>query len=73
MFNVERSERKLPRRSPRFERPIEKAQCRRGFLYVEVRAMGRQTYVAFSDEKQAFAMEKYLKSPSGRAFAKKRL
>jgi predicted GIY-YIG superfamily endonuclease len=32
-----------------------------------------KTYVAFSDEKQAFAFEKYLKSPSGRAFAKKRL
>ena len=31
------------------------------------------TYVAFSDEKQAFAFEKYLKSGSGRAFAKKRL
>lgn len=32
-----------------------------------------KTYVAFSDEAQAFAFEKYLKSPSGRAFAKKRL
>jgi len=32
-----------------------------------------KTYVAFSDEKQAVAFEKYLKSPSGRAFAKKRL
>jgi putative endonuclease len=32
-----------------------------------------KTYVAFSDKKQAFAFEKYLKSPSGRAFAKKRL
>ena len=32
-----------------------------------------KTYVSFSDEKQAFAFEKYLKSPSGRAFAKKRL
>jgi putative endonuclease len=32
-----------------------------------------KTYVAFSDEKQAFAFEKYLKSGSGRAFAKKRL
>jgi len=32
-----------------------------------------KTYVAFSDEKQAFAFEKYLKSPSGRAFTKKRL
>jgi len=32
-----------------------------------------KTYVAFSDEKQAFNFEKYLKSPSGRAFAKKRL
>ena len=30
-------------------------------------------YVAFSDEQQAFAFERYLKSPSGRAFAKKRL
>ena len=32
-----------------------------------------KTYVAFSDEKQAFAFEKYLKSASGRAFARKRL
>jgi len=32
-----------------------------------------KTYVAFSDQKQAFRFEKYLKSPSGRAFAKKRL
>ena len=32
-----------------------------------------KTYLAFSDEKQGFAFEKYLKSPSGRAFAKKRL
>ena len=32
-----------------------------------------KTYVAFADEGQAFAFEKYLKSPSGRAFAKKRL
>jgi putative endonuclease len=32
-----------------------------------------KTYVAFSDENQAFAFEKYLKPASGRAFAKKRL
>ncbi|HEY2444520.1 MAG TPA: GIY-YIG nuclease family protein [Rhizomicrobium sp.] len=32
-----------------------------------------KTYIAFSDERTAFAFEKYLKSPSGRAFAKKRL
>ena len=32
-----------------------------------------KTYVAFSNEQQAFAFDKYLKSPSGRAFAKKRL
>jgi putative endonuclease len=32
-----------------------------------------KTYIAFSDKKQAFAFERYLKSPSGRAFAKKRL
>ena len=31
------------------------------------------TYIAFFDEQQAYAFEKYLKSPSGRAFAKKRL
>ena len=30
-------------------------------------------YIAFSDEQQAFAFEKYVKSPSGRVFAKKRL
>jgi len=29
-----------------------------------------KTYIAFSDEKSAFAFEKYLKSPSGRAFSK---
>jgi predicted GIY-YIG superfamily endonuclease len=32
-----------------------------------------KTYLAFSDRDQAFAFEKYLKSPSGRAFSKKRL
>jgi putative endonuclease len=32
-----------------------------------------KTYVAFTDEKQAFKFGKYLKSGSGRAFAKKRL
>ena len=32
-----------------------------------------KTYVAFSDVGQAVQFEKYLKSPSGRAFAKKRL
>lgn len=32
-----------------------------------------KTSVAFSDEKQAIAFETYLKSASGRAFAKKRL
>jgi putative endonuclease len=32
-----------------------------------------KTFIAFTDEKQAFAFEKYLKSASGRAFAKKRL
>ena len=29
-----------------------------------------KTYVAFSDEKQALAFERYLKTASGRAFAK---
>jgi putative endonuclease len=32
-----------------------------------------KSYVAFSDEKLAFEFEKYLKTASGRAFAKKRL
>lgn len=31
------------------------------------------TYLAFGDKAQAFAFEKYLKTASGRAFAKKRL
>jgi putative endonuclease len=32
-----------------------------------------KTYIAFSDERRAIAFEKYLKSGSGRAFAKKHL
>jgi putative endonuclease len=32
-----------------------------------------KTYVAFNDESRAIAFEKYLKSGSGRAFAKARL
>ena len=32
-----------------------------------------KTYVAFTDEKRAMAFEKYLKSGSGRAFAKEHL
>ena len=32
-----------------------------------------KTYIAFSDEEQALAFEKYLKTASGRALAKKRL
>jgi predicted GIY-YIG superfamily endonuclease len=32
-----------------------------------------KTFVAFSSESQAFAFEQYLKTASGRAFAKKRL
>ena len=31
-----------------------------------------RTYLAFDDEKRAFAFERYLKSASGRAFASKR-
>jgi putative endonuclease len=30
-----------------------------------------KTYIAFNDGKQALNFEKYLKSPSGRAFSKK--
>ena len=32
-----------------------------------------KSYVAFTDESRAYAFEKYLKSGSGRAFAKARL
>jgi predicted GIY-YIG superfamily endonuclease len=32
-----------------------------------------KTYLAFSEEKKAVEFERYLKSASGRAFAKKRL
>ena len=31
-----------------------------------------KTFIAFTDERKAFEFEKYLKSGSGRAFAKKR-
>jgi predicted GIY-YIG superfamily endonuclease len=31
------------------------------------------SYIAFSDEQKAIAFERYLKTASGRAFAKKRL
>jgi putative endonuclease len=37
------------------------------------RPWSMKTYIAFSDETQAFEFERYLKSASGRAFAKKRL
>ena len=37
------------------------------------RVAPRRTCVAFSDEEQARAFEQYLKTQSGRAFAKKRL
>jgi putative endonuclease len=37
------------------------------------RPWGIKSYVAFADEARAFAFEKYLKSGSGRAFAKARL
>ena len=41
---------------------------------IKIRAMADQDlYCAFSDEDKALAFEKYLKSASGRAFAKKRL
>jgi predicted GIY-YIG superfamily endonuclease len=32
-----------------------------------------KTCIAFTDKEQAVAFERYLKSPSGRAFSKKRL
>jgi putative endonuclease len=32
-----------------------------------------KTYIGLSDRERAFALERYLKSGSGRAFAKKRL
>jgi putative endonuclease len=37
----------------------------------DLRPWRLRTYIAFSDEKCARAFEKYLKSGSGRAFAKK--
>jgi predicted GIY-YIG superfamily endonuclease len=37
------------------------------------RPWGIKSYIAFSDEARAIAFEKYLKSGSGRAFAKARL
>lgn len=40
---------------------------------VRYRPWRLRTYVTFSDDTLALAFEKYLKSGSGRAFAKKRL
>jgi len=37
------------------------------------RPWGVKTYIAFSNGRQALAFERYLKTASGRAFAKKRL
>jgi len=48
----------------------------RGFVELEplpYRPWRIKTCIAFSDEKQAHAFEQYLKTQSGRAFAKKRL
>lgn len=39
----------------------------------KVRPWRIKTYIAFADEARAIAFEKYLKSGSGRAFAKARL
>ena len=39
--------------------------------YIEIQTLADTTYIAFSDEQLAIAFEKYLKSGSGRAFAKK--
>lgn len=39
----------------------------------QVWSLGGQNYLAFEDEQQARTFERYLKSASGRAFAKKRL
>ena len=40
---------------------------------VKYRPWRLKSYIAFADEARAFAYEKYLKSGSGRAFAKARL
>jgi len=61
----------LRRIHKRLTRSFAEAQCRRGVAYLEILALGdKDTYIAFTDEKQAFAFEKHLKSASGRAFAK---
>ena len=39
----------------------------------ELRPWKINTAIAFTDREQAFAFERYLKTASGRAFAKKRL
>lgn len=47
--------------------------------HIKIQALAREhlrrvnTYIGFTDKDRAFAFEKYLKSRSGRAFAKKRL
>ena len=41
--------------------------------HVEIQTVGADLVLRFPDKKKALAFEKYLKSDSGRAFAKKRL
>ena len=56
------------------QRAASQAQCWEVRTHLEIRTWRIKTYVLrFSDEAQAVAFEKYLKSASGRAFAKKRL
>jgi hypothetical protein len=48
-------------------------ECRGGAAHFQICPWRLKTYLAFSDEKRALEFGKYLKSGSGRAFAKKRL
>ncbi len=49
------------------------AQCRKISAPVQYTPWKLVTYIAFSDERKAETFERYLKSGSGHAFAKKRL
>jgi hypothetical protein len=63
----------LRRSHKRFARAFKETQRRLGIAHREICAWAVKTYIAFADEKQAFTFERYLKSASGRAFARKRL
>src|SRR5262249_53424606 len=64
---------KAARRSPKGEDGFAAHNAGKSPHTAKFRPWRLVTYIAFSDERKAIDFERYLKSASGRAFAKKRL